>query len=218
MIRTLQQEKEYEITPLCTSSGILRCSYFKWLHREESAGNTLWLEESIRLYNEVKGICGCRRVMLNVNSWFGRNYNRKRLNSLMRSVHMQAVIRRNKKHYIMAEPRLTAENILNRKFTADGSNQKWLTGVTEFKLQGGQKAYLSARLDFHARNVVAYMLEGSNNNQLVFDTFAQAVKANPDAHPLFHSDRECQYINRQFKAKLDSIRAQQRAFPNRPMY
>ena len=107
----------------------------------------------------------------------------------MKSVHMQAVIRRKKKHYIMSEPRVTAENVLNREFAADRPNEKWLTDVTEFKLQNGKKAYLSAILDLHDKSIVAYALGRSNNNQLVFDTFDAAVNANPDAHPLFHSDR-----------------------------
>lgn len=33
-------------------------------------------------------------------------------------------------------------------------------------------------------------------------TFDKAVKANPDAHPLFHSDRGFQYTNRTFHHKL----------------
>ena len=58
-IHTLHQEKGYEIASLCALSGIPRCSYYKWLHREESASekeNTRLLEEIIRLYSEVKGI------------------------------------------------------------------------------------------------------------------------------------------------------------------
>ncbi len=42
-----------------------------------------------------------------------------------------------------------------------------------------------------------------NNNQLVFDTFDQAVKENPGAHPIFHSDRGYQYTLRSFHQKLD---------------
>ena len=136
---------------------------------------------------------------------------------------MQAVIRRKKKHYIMSKPRVTAENVLNREFTADRPNEKWLTDVTEFKLQNGKKAYLSAILDLHDKSIVAYALGRSNNNQLVFDTFDAAVNANPGAHPLFHSDRGYQYTSRQFKAKLDGIHATQsmsrpgRCIDNSPM-
>ena len=35
-----------------------------------------------------------------------------------------------------------------------------------------------------------------------YKTFDKAVKANPDAHPLFHSDRGFQYTNRTFHHKL----------------
>lgn len=222
----LHQEKGYEIASLCALAGIPRGSYYKWLNRETCASekeNTLLLEELIRLYSEVNGIYGYRRMTMNVNSRLKRNYNRKRIYRLMKSVHMQAVIRRKKKHYIMSEPRVTAENVLNREFTADRPNEKWLTDVTEFKLQNGKKAYLSAILDLHDKSIVAYALGHSNNNQLVFDTFDAAVNANPDAHPLFHSDRGYQYTSRQFKAKLDGIHATQsmsrpgRCIDNGPM-
>ena len=87
----------------------------------------------------------------------------------------------------------------------------------------GKKAYLSAILDLHDKSIVAYALGQSNNNQLVFDTFDRAVRANPSAHPLFHSDRGYQYTNWQFKAKLDGIHATQsmsrpgRCIDNGPM-
>ena len=35
----------------------------------------------------------------------------------------------------------------------------------------------------------------------MFKTFDKAIKANPDAHPLFHSDRGFQYTNRTFHHK-----------------
>jgi transposase InsO family protein len=37
---------------------------------------------------------------------------------------------------------------------------------------------------------------------LVFETFDQAVSANPQAHPLFHCDRGYQYTSRVFNQKL----------------
>jgi len=91
-----------------------------------------------------------------------------------------------------ANPQHTAENILNRIFRADKPNEKWLTDVTEFRYYDGiitHKVYLSAILDLYDRRIVAFKITDRNNNKLVFDTFDQAVKANPDAHPLFHSDR-----------------------------
>ena len=89
-------------------------------------------------------------------------------------------------------PQYVAENLLNRQFYADRPNQKWLTDVTEFKWYEGivvHKLYLSAILDLCDRRIVSYALSERNDNPLVYKTFDKAVKANPDAHPLFHSDR-----------------------------
>ncbi len=40
-----------------------------------------------------------------------------------------------------------------------------------------------------------------NNNTLVFDTVDEAIRLNPKAHPLFHSDQGFQYTNRAFHSK-----------------
>lgn len=103
-------------------------------------------------------------------------------------------------------PQHIAENLLRREFTADAPNEKWLTDVTEFKYYIGvevHKVYLSAILDLYDRRIVSFVIGDSNNNALVFDTFDAAIEANPDAHPLFHSDRGYQYTNRIFHEKLE---------------
>lgn len=141
----------------------------------------------------------------------------------MKSVNMKSVIRKKRKNYVPSTPQITSENVLNRQFQADKPNEKWLTDVTEFKLTNGQKAYLSAILDLKDRSIVAYVLGHFNNNQLAFETFDLAIAANPDAKPLFHSDRGFQYTNRIFKNKLDGIGATQsmsrvgRCIDNGPM-
>lgn len=51
-------------------------------------------------------------------------------------------------------PQYIAENLLNREFTADAPNQKWLTDVTEFHYYVGsekRKVYLSAILALYNR-------------------------------------------------------------------
>lgn len=105
-------------------------------------------------------------------------------------------------------PAYIAENILNREFEAERPNEKWVTDVTEFKygisFDCVHKLYLSAILDLCDRRPVAYVISERNNNKLVFDTFEKAVAANPDAHPLFHSDRGFQYTTREFHHKLEN--------------
>jgi len=52
-----------------------------------------------------------------------------------------------------------------------------------------RKLYLSAILDLCDRRIVSFVIRDHNDNKIVFDTFDSAVSANPEAHPLFHSDR-----------------------------
>ena len=104
-------------------------------------------------------------------------------------------------------PQHIAKNLLNRDFHADKPNEKWLTDVTEFKWYEGiekHKIYLSAILDLYDKRIVSFVIRDSNDIPLVFETFDAAVAANPDAHPLFHSDRGFQYTNRAFFSKLEA--------------
>ena len=144
----------------------------------------------------------------------------------MQILHLKSVCRRKRYNYIQSTPEVTAENILNRDFHADKPNEKWLTDVTEFKYYVGvevRKIYLSAILDLYDRRIVSYRIGDSNNNSLVFETFDEAVKANPDAHPLFHSDRGFQYTSKSFHDKLIAANMRQsmsrvgRCIDNGPM-
>ena len=154
------------------------------------------------------------------------HFNKKRIRRLMRALQLQSVCRKKRGNYTPSTPEVTAENILNRDFHADKPNEKWLTDVTEFKWYSGQevhKLYLSAILDLYDRRIVAYKIGSSNNNKLVFDTFDEAVENNPNAHPLFHSDRGFQYTSKIFRAKLESAKMVQsmsrvgRCIDNGPM-
>lgn len=103
-------------------------------------------------------------------------------------------------------PQFVAKNPPDRQFHADKPNEKWLTDVTEFKWYEGievHKIYLSAILDLCDRCIVSFVIGERNDNPLALKTFDRAVKANPDAHPLFHSDRGFQYSNRFFHRKLE---------------
>lgn len=224
-IKELNQEG-YQIVALCQFAGIARSAYYKWLNRKDTTRdveNKMILEQIIEIYEEVEGIYGYRRITMNLNQRLKHNFNHKRIYRLMKSINLQSVIRRKKKRYVTSTPEIVAENILNRQFKADSPNEKWLTDVTEFKLTNGSKVYLSAILDLRDNSIVSYVLSSSNNNKLVFDTFDLAIYKNPDAHPLFHSDRGFQYTHKAFKAKLDKQNAIQsmsrvsRCIDNGPM-
>jgi putative transposase len=155
------------------------------------------------LHEEVDGIYGYRRMTLNKNRKFDQNFNHKRIYRLMKISRIQSVIRRKKKPYKRSTPQYVAENVLNREFTAEKPNEKWVTDVTEFKYGSSKKAYLSAILDLYDGSIVSYVLGHSNNNYLVFKTLDQAIELLNGDHPLIHSDRGFQYTSHGFKRRID---------------
>lgn len=152
---------------------------------------------------------GYRRIRDELERYYGTDVNDKRILRICRKLGIKSTIKYTNGGCTRqaANPQYIAQNILNREFTAGAPNEKWLTDVTEFHYYIGaekHKVYLSAILDLYDRRIVSYRIGDNNNNRLVFDTFDDAVAANPDAHPLFHSDRGFQYTNRVFHAKLES--------------
>lgn len=200
---------------LCALIHLNRSAYYKWVKRKPSHSqqvNEKIVEWIMELYEEQNGILGYRQMTITLNREHDTKYNHKRIYRLMNILHLKSVCRKKKYSYIKTTPEVTAENILNRDFHADKPNEKWLTDVTEFKYYVGmevKKLYLSAILDLCDKRIAAYRIGTSNNNQLVFDTFDDAVKANPEAHPLFHSDRGFQYTCMLFHTKLETAHMRQ---------
>lgn len=142
------------------------------------------------MYEEQNGILGYRQMTITVNRRHETHFNKKRIRRLMQILHLKSVCRRKKYNYIKSTPEVTAESILNRELYADAPNEKWLTDVTEFKYYVGaevKKIYLSAIMDIFDRRIVSYKIGTSNNNQLVFETFNEAVANNPTALVLWRA-------------------------------
>ncbi|MEF2115452.1 IS3 family transposase [Clostridium frigoriphilum] len=203
----LANEKKFPITELCILGGVSHSAYYKWLHREKSnreMENEKLLKLICELYEENDGILGYRQMTIKIRREYNKTVNYKRIYRLMQIIGLKSVCRKKRYNYIKSTPEVTAENILSRNFKAEQINEKWLTDVTEFKYgRSGQKAYLSAIFDLGDRSIVSYVIGHSNNNQLVYDTFNLAIKAYPDAKPIFHSDRGFQYTSKIFKEKLN---------------
>lgn len=152
---------------------------------------------------------GYRRIRDDLERYHDSDVNDKRVLRICRKLNIKSTIKYSNNGCTRqaANPQYIAENILNREFSAEAPNEKWLTDVTEFHYYTGiekRKIYLSAILDLYDRRIVSYVIRDNNNNALVFDTFDEAIRSNPDAHPLFHSDRGFQYTNRTFHSKLET--------------
>ena len=193
---------------MCEQLDITRAAYYKWLHRDipEAEQENEQIAQLIREYDDrFNHILGYRRMTLYINRLNNKHYSRNRIHRIMKVINIHSVIRRKRKKYQSSTPETTADNILNRDFFAEAPNLKWTTDVTEFKWYEGpvvHKLYLSVILDLYDLSTVAWVVSRRNDNKLVLDTFAQAIQNNPEAKPIFHSDRGFQYTSKIFQNKL----------------
>ncbi len=165
------------------------------------------IAEKIRSIHEKHPDMGYRRIRDELDRRHNICVNDKRILRIYRKECVQSTIKWKPKSCTRSsdDPAHIARNYLNRNFHATAPNEKWLTDVTEFKYYIGEevhKVYLSAILDLYDRRIVAFKIGEHNNNPLVMDTFDEAVALEPNAHPLFHSDRGFQYTSKQFYSRL----------------
>ena len=99
-----------------------------------------------------------------------------------------------------------APNILDRNFTADAPNEKWVTDITEFKLFG-EKLYLSPVLDLFNGEIITYTIGSRPTYSLVSEMLEKALERLPENHQLLmHSDQGWHYQMKQYRHALESRR------------
>ena len=105
------------------------------------------------IYHENKGRYGYRRITIELRN---RDIvlNHKTVQCLMRELGLVCRVRMKKYRSYKGEIGKIAPNLLDRNFTAEKPNEKWVTDVTEFSLFG-EKLYLSPILDLHSRDLVS---------------------------------------------------------------
>ena len=206
-VQSLHNEKNYPISALCDVISLNRSSYYKWLCRDSSkldAKNSNLLSKIIEQQEKCGGILGYRQMTGRLWRIYGIHVNKKRVYRFMRAIGMQSVIRRKRPRYRKSTPEAVAENLLNRSFTAAAINEKWLTDITEFRAGDGSRVYLSAILDIKDKSIVSHTVMRNNSSRLADIVFDDAVRNNPNATPLFHSDRGVQYTRQVFQDKLEA--------------
>ena len=78
--------------------------------------------------------------------------------------------------------------MLKSEFTANEQNEKWFTGVAEFKYGSDKKAYMSKIWNIYDGSIDSYVLGRSNNNKWLFDTLDEAIKIMDDKQSLILCD------------------------------
>ena len=132
----------------------------------------------------------------------GYKINHKTVQRLMKVLKIKSMVRIKKYHSYKGMVGKTAPNLLQRKFNATMPNQKWVTDITEFALNGN-KLYLSVLLDLYNREIISYNISEHPVLNQVLDMLDKAFRKIPDNTKLIlHSDQGWQYQHKKYQMKL----------------
>ena len=192
-----RHREKYSISEMCRFFEVSRSGYYDYVKRMDIPAKDLPLAEKIR---ECQSVCrntyGYRRVHI----WLERNgvhCNPKTVLRVMNKYNLLSVVRR-KRYVKYGEALHRYPNLLNRNFTAERPNQKWVTDISYIRTGQGF-LYLSVIRDLYDNSIVAYKTGSEQNNNLVLETITAArrkEKVTAELH--LHSDQGFQYTSQAY--------------------
>jgi transposase InsO family protein len=202
------EKAHHSLTRLCRCLRVSRSGFDVWQKRPASAHakRDKHLKVLVRASFEAsKGRYGSPRVHKDLQE---RNepVSRKRVIRLMQEEKLKARQRKRFKCTTMSDHDLpVAVNLLDRDFTAEKPNQRWVGDTTEFVIGEGAKLYLATILDLYSRFVVGWAVSPVNDRHLAIKALERALKRRcPEAGLLHHSDQGCTYASEDYQRILDA--------------
>ena len=160
------------------------------------------VKERIReIFHANKGRYGYRRILccLRAESYV---INHKTVQKLMKELNLCCKVRLKKYKSYKGEIGKATPNVLQRNFTAERPNKKWVTDITEFNITG-QKIYLSPMLDLFNGEVVDYAVSLTPSYHQVNDMLSKSLGKIADVKGLvIHSDQGWQYQMKVYQRTL----------------
>ena len=171
--------------------------YYAWLSRKPSSLKLrrAAITESVKQFHaRSKRIYGYRKVYEDIidetDHWCSAELVRRimRRNGLRSKVKSRFITTTDSAHSYAVAP-----NRLERDFSADAQNRKWVGDITYVRTLEGW-LYLCIVQDLYSRRVVGWSMSDRIDSELVSSAFTMALQQRrPMPGLLFHSDRGVQY-------------------------
>lgn len=145
-----------------------------------------------RIFARHQGRYGYRRITAALGH-LGHRINHKKVQRLMNQLGLKSLVRPKKYRSYRGDIGQVAENTLDRDFSAQRANEKWVTDVTEFNV-AGEKLYLSPVMDLYNGEIIAFETARRPAYDLVGSMLKKALlKLKPGETPVLHSDQGWHY-------------------------
>jgi putative transposase len=199
---------EFGVTVVCQVLGVSRAGYYAWSKRKPSARSKRReeLAEKIgRIHGENRCVYGSPRVTEALRA----EGEAVCVNTVADIMNEWEIRVQTKKRFVPVttdsrHDRPVAENILDRQFTAERPDQKWVVDITYIHTDQGW-LYLAGVMDLCTRKIVGWSMADHMRTDLVADALKMAIaQRNPGQGLLHHSDRGVQYASDDYTHLLKS--------------
>ncbi len=148
-----------------------------------------------KIYHKHKGTYGRYRITIELNN-IGYAVNHKRVYRIMNKIGIHGQVRRKWRapRYIK---HARYDNILDRKFEAKTTGDKYVCDVTEISCPDNQRHYLFAIMDLYNGEIVKYKYSNRNDNDLLIPTVKEI-----NNNSLIHSDQGFQFTSYEYTRVL----------------
>jgi putative transposase len=195
----------YPVSTMCRILGVSVSGYYDWRGREPSAHEREdgeLAKQIHRIFFAHRGVYGSPRAHAELRD-MGLRCSRERTARLMREMELVAKPRGSKP--VGTKRRrdaVIAPNLLDRDFTAELPNTKWVWDTTYVWTAEGW-LYVAVILDLFSRLVVGWAMGHTNDEKLVSRALEMAlVRRTPASEMLLHSDQGSPYTSHAYLARL----------------
>lgn len=194
---------QHPIVHLLKAADLARSTFYYWQSVLSADDKCRHLKDDIKaLFDRHKGRYGYRRITAALRQ-AGQVVNHKKVQRLMGELGLKSLVRIKKYQSFKGQVGQTSPNHLERSFTASKPNEKWVTDVTEFKVDG-QKLYLSPVMDLYNREIIAFETNTRPVFELVTAMLDKALaNLGPNERPMLHSDQGWHYQMRSYRHTLE---------------
>jgi putative transposase len=202
------EKADHSLSLLCRCLRVTRSGFYAWRRRPESVRRKRDRRLKVLVhasFEASKQRYGSPRVHRDLIEQRER-VSRKRVIRLMQEEGLKARVRKRFKCTTMSDhDQPVAANLLDRQFTADAPNRRWVGDTTEFVIGESGKLYLAAILDLFSRFIVGWAVSAVNDRHLTIKALEMALKRRcPEAGLLHHSDQGSTYASEDYQTILDA--------------
>ena len=194
---------QFPVQRLCELVGVPRSSYYEWSSRPLSQhylDDVDLAVEIFEIHETSRRTYGAPRVAGQLHDR-GRHHGTKRIARLMAECGLVGVHGR-KKWRRGKRPSAPAGDLLERDFTAERSDERWVADISEFTCRDG-KLYLAGIKDLHDRGLAGWSMGERQTTDLVVNALVMALgRRSPTTKLIHHADHGTQYTSLEFTNRL----------------